>query len=104
MDRKGMTQIMKSGLVATAVDASDAYLFPQSLEGTLQIPSVNRCPAPTYEEVALCLRRRMCCDPPAGVIAQHVAQIRADGNQSRFEKLGIANSEQSVRQVYVCDL
>ena len=103
MDCKGMPHIMKSGLVATAVGALDAHPFPQPLECTLQIPSVNRRPAPTGEEVALCLGKGMRCDPPAGVIAQHFAQIRADGNQPRFEKLGIANSEQGVRQVYVCD-
>ena len=103
MDREGMPEIVKPRLVATAVRAPDAGMFPQSLEGILHIPTVKRRPAPADEEVALGLGRRMRSAPPAGVLAEHLVQDRADGHQPRFEELGITNGEKGIRQIDVGD-
>ena len=102
MDREGVPQVVQPRLVATAVGAPHAGMFPEPLEGILQRPAVNRRPASADEEVALGAGRRMRISPPAGVIAQHLRQVRADGNQSGLEELGIADGEQGVRQVHVC--
>src|SRR5580692_10001115 len=101
MDREGVPKIMQPRLMTTAVGTLDAGIVPQSLEGILHIPGVKRRPAATDEEVALSLGQRMCLGPPADVIAQHLAQIRADGDQPRFEELGIANGEKGIRQIHV---
>src|ERR1700721_3207515 len=94
---------MKTWLEATAVGTPQADMFSPAFEGVVQSGSVNRFPSFVEEEGTAGTGRWMCDRPPACIITKYCCQIRADGNQPRLVKLGIAICHQGIRQVHVSD-
>src|SRR5438128_10950723 len=80
MDRKGVTQVVQSRLMARSVCASNTNVLSQSLESRVQNTGANGRPLSADEEKTPVPGRQMSSRPPTGIIAEHFRQVIADGN------------------------
>jgi hypothetical protein len=97
MDSERVTKIMQPRLKTPTVGTPHASMFSQPFEGTVQGTPMNSFSSFVEEEGTGGPNRWMRGRAPACVLAQNFCQVRADGNQSGLEKLGIANGEKGSR-------